>query len=198
MANYSDNQVVFFSENKEAVYDLWQKINDYINNSKTNSICGFLESLGYSEYESRNMSDLRNCFVGCDDEVTDDESVSFFYIKTETAWTGNIEVFYRVIEDHYNNEIEFSDKRVFMLSGGEKKRLEIFANMLSETDLLIIDEPSTFMDDYSRTTIANMLLDYPGAVILVSHDKVLLRKLNFKTYDIRDKRFREKETDKKN
>ena len=35
MANYSDNQVVFFSENKEAVYDLWQKINDYINNSKT-------------------------------------------------------------------------------------------------------------------------------------------------------------------
>ena len=106
MANYSDNQVVFFSENKKAVYDLWQKINDYINNSKTNSICGFLESLGYNEYESRNMSDLRNSFVGCDDEVTDDESVSFFYIKTETAWTGNIEVFYRVIEDKYNNEIE--------------------------------------------------------------------------------------------
>ena len=106
MANYSDNQVVFFSENKKAVYDLWQKINDYINNSKTNSICGFLESLGYSEYESRNMSDLRNSFVGCDDEVTNDESVSFFYIRTETAWTGNIEVFYRVIEDHYNNEIE--------------------------------------------------------------------------------------------
>ena len=83
MANYSDNQVVFFSENKKAVYDLWQKINDYINNSKTNSICGFL-----------------------DDEVTNDESVSFFYIRTETAWTGNIEVFYRVIEDKYNNEIE--------------------------------------------------------------------------------------------
>lgn len=106
MANYSDNQIVFFSENKEAVYDLWQKINYYMNNSKTNSICGFLESLGYSEYESRIMSDLRNSFVSCDNDVTDDESVSFFYIKTETAWTGNIEVFYRIIEDKYNNEIE--------------------------------------------------------------------------------------------
>lgn len=106
MANYSDNQVVFFSENKEAVYDLWQKINDYINNNKTNSICGFLESLGYSEYESRSMSDLRNSFVSYDNEVTDDESVSCFYIKTETAWSANIEVFYRIIEDKYNNEIE--------------------------------------------------------------------------------------------
>lgn len=41
MANYSDNQVVFFSENKKAVYDLWQKINDYINNSKTNQYVAF-------------------------------------------------------------------------------------------------------------------------------------------------------------
>ena len=122
MANYSDNQVVFFSENKEAVYDLWQKINDYINNSKTNSICGFLESLGYSEYESRNMSDLRNSFVGCDDEVTDDESVSFFYIKTETAWTGNIEVFYRVIEDKYNNGKPFMYRCQFGNTANEKIR----------------------------------------------------------------------------
>lgn len=45
-------EVVFFSENKKAIYDLWQKINDYINNSKINSICSFLESLGYSEYIS--------------------------------------------------------------------------------------------------------------------------------------------------
>ena len=79
-----------------------------------------------------------------------------------------------------------------MLSGGEKKRLEIFANILSDTDLLIIDEPSTYMDDYSRTTIASMLLAYEGAVILVSHDKFLMRQLDFETYDIRDRLFRKK------
>lgn len=97
------------------------------------------------------------------------------------------------IDNLYNNDIEFRDKRIFMLSGGEKRRLEIFAKTLQDTDLLIIDEPSTYMDDYSKSTIANMLLDYPGAIILVSHDKVLLKKLNFETYDIRDKRFRKKE-----
>ena len=106
MANYSENKIVFFSENKKAVHDLWQKISDYMKKDKANSICSFLEWLGYSEYESREMSDLRNCFVACDDEVTDDESVSFFYIKTETAWSSNIEVFYEIIEDKYNNEIK--------------------------------------------------------------------------------------------
>lgn len=98
------------------------------------------------------------------------------------------------IDTLYNNEPEFRDKRIFMLSGGEKKRIEIFANILSETDLLIIDEPSTYMDSYSRITIANMLLEYPGAIILVSHDKTLLRQVNFTTYDIRDRKLRLKES----
>lgn len=96
------------------------------------------------------------------------------------------------IDSLFNQEKEFRDKRIFMLSGGEKKRLEIFANILSDTDLLIIDEPTTYMDDYSRTTIASMLLAYEGAVILVSHDKFLMKKLDFVTYDIRDRLFRQK------
>lgn len=96
------------------------------------------------------------------------------------------------IDSLFNHEKEFKDKRIFMLSGGEKKRLEIFANILSDTDLLIIDEPSTYMDDYSRKTIASMLLAYGGAIILVSHDKFLMRELDFEIYDIRDKLFRKK------
>ena len=110
------------------------------------------------------------------------------YLKDKTGLSE--EFIEAAIDNLYNNELEFRDKRIFMLSGGEKKRLEIFTNTLMETDLLIIDEPSTYMDDYSRTAIANMLLDYPGAVILVSHDKVLMRKIGFVTYDIRDNRFR--------
>lgn len=96
------------------------------------------------------------------------------------------------IDSLFNHEKEFRDKRIFMLSGGEKKRLEIFANILSDTDLLVIDEPSTYMDDYSRATIASMLLAYEGAIVLVSHDKFLMRQLDFETYDIRDKLFRKK------
>ncbi|MEG0300180.1 MAG: ATP-binding cassette domain-containing protein [Cetobacterium sp.] len=126
------------------------------------------------------------------DTIFENEKISVKdYLKEKTGLSDDfIEA---AIDNLYNNELEFRDKRIFMLSGGEKKRLEIFTNTLLETDLLIIDEPSTYMDDYSRDTIANMLLDYPGAVILVSHDKVLLRKIKFTTYDIRDKRFRIKE-----
>ncbi|MGL6065422.1 MAG: ABC-F family ATP-binding cassette domain-containing protein [Fusobacteriaceae bacterium] len=121
-----------------------------------------------------------------------DETISIIdYLKKETGLSEDfVEV---AVDTLYNNEIEFRDKRIFMLSGGEKKRLEIFASILSETDLLVIDEPTTYMDDYSRTTIVDMLLNYKGAIILVSHDKILLKKLNFETYDIRDKRVRIKE-----
>ncbi|MGL6099765.1 MAG: ATP-binding cassette domain-containing protein, partial [Fusobacteriaceae bacterium] len=123
--------------------------------------------------------------------VFEDESIYISkYLKDKTGLSD--EFIEAAIDTLYNNEIEFRDKRIFMLSGGEKKRLEIFTNTLMETDLLIIDEPTTYMDDYSRTAIANMLLDYPGAVILVSHDKVLMRRIGFVTYDIRDNRFRVK------
>lgn len=112
------------------------------------------------------------------------------YLKEKTGISDDfIEA---AIDSLYNHEPEFRDKRLFMLSGGEKKRLEIFAHILAETDLLIVDEPSTYMDDYSRETIAGMLMDYPGAVILVTHDKALLRKIDFKMYDIRDRLLRAK------
>lgn len=114
----------------------------------------------------------------------------FDYIAEKTGLSPDfIEI---AIDSLFNHEKEFRDKRIFMLSGGEKKRLEIFTNILSDTDLLIIDEPSTYMDDYSRATIASMLLAYEGAIVLVSHDKFLMRQLDFETYDIRDRLFRKK------
>lgn len=140
-------------------------------------------------------------------EVFIDEKAKITYIAQETYYenekisvfdfitqkTGLSPDFIEIaIDSLFNHEKEFKDKRIFMLSGGEKKRLEIFANILSDTDLLIIDEPSTYMDDYSRATIASMLLAFEGAIILVSHDKSLMRQLDFETYDIRDRLFRKK------
>ncbi len=124
--------------------------------------------------------------------VLENEKISIKeYLKDKTGLSDDfIEA---AIDSLYNHDLEFRDKRIFMLSGGEKKRLEIFAHILAETHLLIIDEPSTYMDDYSRNTIADMLSEYSGAVILVTHDKALLRKIDFTLYDIRDKRFRIKD-----
>lgn len=129
--------------------------------------------------------------------VFEDENMSIKdYLQLKTGLSPDFVE--SAIDSLYAHEPEFRDKRIFMLSGGERKRLEIFAHTISDIDLLIIDEPTTYMDDFSRKAIAEMLLDYDGAVILVSHDKALLRLLkNFETYDIRDRLLRIKETGNK-
>lgn len=113
------------------------------------------------------------------------------YLKEKTGLSD--EFLNEAIDSLYNYEEEFRDKKIFMLSGGEKKRLEIFTTTLEEVDLLIIDEPSTYMDDYSKENIINMLNDYDKTIVLVTHDKYLMKKLDFIIYDIRDNRFRKKE-----
>jgi ATP-binding cassette, subfamily F, member 3 len=124
--------------------------------------------------------------------ILEDENMRITeYIQDKTGL--NQDFIEGAIDSLFNYEEEFRSKKLYMLSGGEKKRLEIFTNILAETHLLVIDEPSTYMDSYSRSTIANMLNEYHGAVVLVTHDKELLRMINFEMFDIRDRLFREKE-----
>jgi len=124
--------------------------------------------------------------------ILEDENMRITeYIQDKTGL--NQDFVEGAIDSLFNYEEEFKSKKLYMLSGGEKKRLEIFTNILAETHLLVIDEPSTYMDSYSRSTIANMLNEYHGAVILVTHDKELLRMIDFEIFDIRDRLFREKE-----
>lgn len=153
--------------------------------------------LGEEEPTSGNVlinKDAKISFIQQETVFKDENMTIKNYLKEETGLSDDfIEA---AIDSLYNYEMEFRDKKIFMLSGGEKKRLEIFSKILSETDLLIIDEPSTYMDDYSRTTIANMLMEFEGAVIIVTHDKALLREIDFPIYDIRDNRFRLKKEGK--
>lgn len=129
-------------------------------------------------------------YIAQDSSFTDERMSVASYLQNKSGLSPDFVE--SAIDTLFNYEKEFQDKRIFMLSGGEKKRLEIFANILSDSDILIIDEPTTYMDDYSRTTIASMLCAYDGAVVLVSHDKFLMRQLDFVTFDIRDKLIREK------
>lgn len=130
-------------------------------------------------------------YIGQENILEDENMRIAEYIQDKTGL--NQDFVEEAIDSLFNYEEEFKSKKLYMLSGGEKKRLEIFSNILAETHLLVIDEPSTYMDSYSRSTIANMLNDYNGAVVLVTHDKELLRMINFKMFDIRDRLFREKQ-----
>ncbi|BCB19779.1 ABC-F family ATP-binding cassette domain-containing protein [Bosea sp. ANAM02] len=67
-----------------------------------------------------------------------------------------------------------ADTRVKLLSGGEKARLMLGLATFHGPHLLILDEPTNHLDIDSRTALVTAINDYPGAVILVSHDRFLI------------------------
>jgi len=66
------------------------------------------------------------------------------------------------------------DLPVSVLSGGEGRRVELARVLFAEADLLLLDEPTNHLDSDAKTWLMDFLRDYRGAVIVVSHDLVLL------------------------
>lgn len=64
------------------------------------------------------------------------------------------------------------------LSGGEQTRLRLAALLLDPPDLLLLDEPTNHMDREGRERIADLLTRWPGGVVVVSHDRALLRRMD--------------------
>jgi ATP-binding cassette subfamily F protein 3 len=70
------------------------------------------------------------------------------------------------------------DKRIGDLSGGERNRLQLACLELVAPDFLILDEPTNHMDHASCEAIEEALVDFRGTLLIVSHDRYLLDKLN--------------------
>jgi ATP-binding cassette subfamily F protein 3 len=63
---------------------------------------------------------------------------------------------------------------VSSLSGGERSRLALARLLINEPNLLILDEPTTHLDIATREALERVLLDFPGTILLVSHDRHLV------------------------
>ena len=75
-------------------------------------------------------------------------------------------------------------KQVETLSGGQKTRVALGKLLISKPDILLLDEPTNHLDMESISWLETYLLNYPGAVFIVSHDRYFLDKVVTKVIEI--------------
>jgi ATP-binding cassette subfamily F protein 3 len=84
-----------------------------------------------------------------------------------------------------------ADKKIKVLSGGEKARVALAKTMISKANFLMLDEPTNHLDIHSNDLLIDALNRYEGSLILVSHDRYFISKTANKIWEIVDKEIKE-------
>ncbi len=136
---------------------------------------GYNVSLGYY---AQNQDDLLN-------------KNSTVFETLDSVATGDIRTKLRDILGSFLFRGEDIEKKVSVLSGGEKSRLAMARLMLKPYNLLALDEPTNHMDIRSKDILKQALLKYDGTLVVVSHDRDFLDGLVNKIYEFKDGRVKE-------
>lgn len=79
---------------------------------------------------------------------------------------------------------EEADKKIEILSGGEKSRVVLACLLAQAPNLLVLDEPTNHLDMASREVLLDAIKSFPGTVIIVSHDRYFLREITTKVFEL--------------
>lgn len=121
-------------------------------------------------------------------ELLDPEKTVFETI--DDVAVGDIRQKIRNILGSFLFGAEAVDKKVKVLSGGEKARLALAKLLLDPVNLLVLDEPTNHLDMVSKDILKNALLRYDGTLIIVSHDRDFLQGLTDKIFEFRNQKIR--------
>ena len=119
-----------------------------------------------------------------------DENLTVFDTIDRVA-VGDIRLKIRDILGAFMFGGEASEKKVKVLSGGERSRLAMIRLLLEPVNLLILDEPTNHLDMRSKDVLKDAIRDFDGTVIVVSHDREFLDGLVTKVYEFGGGRVRE-------
>ncbi len=128
-------------------------------------------------------------FAQNQDELLDENKTVFQTI--DDVAVGDIRLKIRDILGAFLFGGEDIDKKVKVLSGGERSRLSMAKLLLKPYNLLVLDEPTNHLDMRSKDILKKALKDFEGTLILVSHDREFLDGLVDKVYEFRDKKIKQ-------
>ncbi len=108
--------------------------------------------------------------------------------EMKEAQTGKNDLELRSLLGAFLFSGETVEKKVKVLSGGEKARVALAKTIASKANFLMLDEPTNHLDIHSVDLLAESLIKYEGSIVLVSHDRYFISKLANKIWEIEDQK----------
>ena len=162
-------RIAFVGKNGEGKTTLTRIIKNEIDYTGTSKL-GHNVSIGYYAQHQADMLDgSQSVFELIDNAATGDMRYKVRGLLGAFLFTG-----------------EDVDKKVRVLSGGEKSRLALAKLLLDPVNLLILDEPTNHLDMLSKDVLKEALLQFGGTLIVVSHDREFLDGLVTKVFEFKN------------
>ena len=129
-------------------------------------------------YFAQNQADL------LDQELTALETI-------DNIAVGDIRTRIRDILGAFMFSGEDAEKKVKVLSGGERTRLAMIRLLLEPVNFLVLDEPTNHLDIHSKELLKQALIDFDGTLLIVSHDREFMDGLVNVVYEFKEKKIKQ-------